>query len=78
MKVKPTQRGFLRGEWIDRYETRCSVQESSLATEPCIWLGVDDKRMHLTVDMVSALLPQLQHFTDTGRLKAAQTERDGE
>ncbi|MCP4741455.1 MAG: hypothetical protein GY871_04395 [Actinomycetales bacterium] len=39
-----TQRGFGRIEFIDRYGDECSVQESSLATERCIWLGISDAK----------------------------------
>ena len=76
IEIKPTNRGFLRGEFKDKYESHCSIQKSSIATEDCLWLGVDTDfngkectRMHLTVDMVKALLPQLQHFVKTGELK---------
>ena len=37
-----TDRGFELGKFTDRYGTECSIQESSLATEAAIWLGVDD------------------------------------
>lgn len=64
-----TDRGFKRGEFEDvMYET-CTIQESSLATEPCIWLGIDRfDRMHLTRPMVAALLPHLRRFVETGEL----------
>lgn len=39
-----TDRGFTIGRFIDRYEMPCSVQDSSLATEAAIWLGLDDAR----------------------------------
>ena len=70
MTVNPTQtdRGFLRVDFVDRYDKPCSIQESSLATERAIWLGVDGQRMHLTREHVSALLPLLQRFLETGRL----------
>lgn len=44
MKISllPTQRGFLRGEFTDRYGVKCSIQKSSLATEDAIWLGIDE------------------------------------
>lgn len=42
IKVRKTERGFRRGEFTDRYGLKCSIQESSLATGACIWLGVDD------------------------------------
>lgn len=75
-------RGFLRGEWLDRYGEKCSIQKSSLAGEDCIWLGCDHEtvyqgrpcgaRMHLTRQMVADLLPLLQHFVETGELPRAQ------
>jgi len=80
MELAPANdRGFLRGKFKDRYGEDCSIQKSSLATEDCIWLGCDhetvDKqgrpcgaRMHLTREMVSDLLPLLQHFVATGDL----------
>lgn len=37
-----TARGFKYCEFIDCYDNKCSLQESSLATNCAIWLGVDD------------------------------------
>ena len=37
-----TQRGFTLGKFTDYYGAPCSIQKSSIATEDCIWLGVDD------------------------------------
>lgn len=42
LKLENTERGFGRAEFKDRYGANCSIQESSLATEDCIWLGVND------------------------------------
>jgi hypothetical protein len=42
MKLEKTERGFKNGKFTDRYGAKCSIQESSLATEDAIWLGVDD------------------------------------
>lgn len=61
-----TNRGFGRGSFIDRYGEKCSIQDSSLATEECIWLGVDSNRMHLTVEMAQELIVVLQRFVETG------------
>lgn len=48
MKLKPANdRGFLRGEFKDRYGAKCSLQESSLATEACIWLGVNEPEIKI-------------------------------
>ena len=41
MKIEFTQRGFARIEFTDQCDERCSVQDSSIADGPCIWLGVD-------------------------------------
>jgi hypothetical protein len=42
MKLEPTSRGFLRGEFKDRNGVACSLQESSSAEEACIWFGCND------------------------------------
>lgn len=39
---KLTNRGFSLIEFKDRYNCRCSIQKSSLATEEAIWFGIDD------------------------------------
>lgn len=74
------ERGFRTATWRDRYGAPCSIQESSLATEKCIWLGRDGLlsehrggRMHLTQDMVRKLLPLLQAFVETGKIVYTET-----
>lgn len=67
IKLKRTQRGFLRGDFSDTYGTECSIQESSSATAPRLWLGAST-RMHLSQEQVKALLPHLQAFVKHGRL----------
>lgn len=42
MNLDETERGFAIGKFTDRYGTKCSIQKSSLATEDCIWLGIND------------------------------------
>ncbi len=42
MITSNTARGFRTIEFEDRYNTPCSIQKSSLATEDAIWFGVDD------------------------------------
>lgn len=37
-----TGRGFATGQFLDRYAAKCSIQDSSIATEDCLWLGIDD------------------------------------
>ena len=40
-EMKRTARGFRFYEFNDRNEHKCSMQKSSIATEHCIWLGLD-------------------------------------
>lgn len=42
IEVGKTSRGFDLIEFVDRYDAKCSLQESSLATEPAIWFGCND------------------------------------
>lgn len=66
-----TSRGFKIARFVDQYGQLCSLQESSMSGPPaCIWLGPDGQmsRMHLSQELVRALLPALQHFVDTGDL----------
>lgn len=42
LTVTKTQRGFPYAEFKDRYDVPCSIQDSSIATEACIWLGADE------------------------------------
>ena len=44
IKIKRNGRNFETGTFIDRYGYGCSIQKSSLATEDCIWLGIDDAK----------------------------------
>jgi hypothetical protein len=73
-----TERGFGRGEFMDRYGVPCSIQESSLATEQCIWLGCDHEqhdqngrpvgaRMHLTREMRHDRISSITGFADVSR-----------
>lgn len=80
IKLAPANdRGFLRGEFLDRYGEKCSIQKSSLATEDCIWLGCNHEtvdpqgrpcgaRMHLTKAMAVDIVMHLQRFIETGEL----------
>ncbi len=45
MDLSRTQRGFNIGKFKDRYCNQCSIQESSLATEKAIWLGIDNPKL---------------------------------
>ncbi len=35
-----TARGYERIEFLDRYDHKCYLQKSSIATENCIWFGI--------------------------------------
>lgn len=39
--LKHTHRGFRFYEFKDRSGHKCSLQKSSIATEDCMWLGLD-------------------------------------
>lgn len=53
--MKTTNRGFDIHEFKDRYGEKCSIQKSSLATEDCIWLGIDEP----TVKVMASAYPQI-------------------
>lgn len=66
--IDHTIRGFgIYADFTDRYGEHFTVQESSLATEDCVWVGVHGQRGHLTVEMA-------QHVRDalTGWLEDAE------
>lgn len=42
LELTRTGRGFARAAFVDQNGVKCSLQESSAATEDCIWLGADD------------------------------------
>jgi hypothetical protein len=48
--ITHTQRGFAIGEFTDRYNKKCKIQKSSLATEDCIWLGITEPRLTVFED----------------------------
>jgi hypothetical protein len=41
MEQQKTERGFDRFTFTDQYDKACHLQKSSLATEDCVWLGLD-------------------------------------
>lgn len=79
LKKSKTNRGFRLIQFVDQYGKACSLQKSSLATDDCIWFGMDEippvhmgqqlsPRMHLDRKAVKKLISILQHFADTGEL----------
>lgn len=41
LPIQRTARGFAVARFVDRNGVECSVQDSSLAREPALWLGTD-------------------------------------
>lgn len=69
IKFIKTDRGFTRINFLDLYDIKCSLQESSLATDNAIWLGVNENRMHLNKKMVGKLIKKLFLWYLGGELK---------
>lgn len=76
-----TERGFRRAVFVDFYGNTNSIQESSIATDSCIWLGCErtmsdepSTRMHLTRSMAAALLRAIAHFVMRGSLPDQRIE----
>lgn len=62
--------------FVDLNGNLCSIQESSLATDTAIWLGMHTdylgertKRMLLNQEMAAKLIPLLRNFVLTGELE---------
>jgi len=75
MEIERTGRGFPIARFRDLYRSECSIQDSSLANQPAVWVGVDSDfdggksaRMHLTQDQAAALISLLQRFIDKGTI----------
>lgn len=57
-KFTKTNRGFQVRGFKDRYNQKCSIQQSSIATENCIWLGINDANPQIMVyDAIKLGLP---------------------
>lgn len=70
LKVKrvPNEKFRQFADFQDAGRQFCSVVEST-SVDPAIWLGVEGHQMFLDVATVKDLLPVLQHFVKTGRIK---------
>lgn len=56
-----TNRGFKLIEFTDRYDIKCTLQKSSLATEDAIWFGVHDANAKILAhDAAAAGVPTTQ------------------
>lgn len=56
----------------------CSIQVSSLATEPAIWIGVDGipiPRMLLSVDVAKIVLQELKAFVKEATVRTRRKEK---
>jgi hypothetical protein len=45
MQLESSGRGFKRGNFVDSRGNKCSLQESSSADEPAIWLGTESPKL---------------------------------
>lgn len=63
MEQTKTERGFAMYEFKDRNGVPCSLQKSSVATEDCIWLGVDDAAPKVMAIHAAGLGIQTQEIT---------------
>lgn len=79
-----TERGFALGEFQDSYGQICSIQKSSSAMEPKIWLGINEPQPKIMVkDMdpeydgvgwISYLLPKQVMIQGRMHLTIAQVK----
>lgn len=49
MKINKTERGFDINQFVDRNGQECSLQKSSIATEDCIWLGINNPNPQILI-----------------------------
>lgn len=47
MKRTKTARGFRLYEFKDHYGNECTLQASSLADKPCVWLGIGEPKVQM-------------------------------
>ena len=77
IKIEPTERGFMRGEFKDGDGNACVIQDSSLATDYMVRLGQLEGNhhlghclatMHLTKEMARTLIQALMRFVNNGSI----------
>ncbi len=71
MKKEYTQRWFYIYNFKDNNWEKCSLQQSS-SFDTKLWLGVNDNRMHIDVDLAGKIILLLEEFikeTDYNLLK---------
>lgn len=86
INIKPTERGFMRGEFLDMDGNLCIIQDSSLATEYALRLGQLEgthhqghclAMMHLTKEMARTLIQALMRFVNNGTIaEIEQIDKD--
>lgn len=68
IKIELTVRNFGIGKFKDAKHQPCSIQESSRADEPHLWLGCDEDRMEINRKTAKQLVKLLNRFIRTGRI----------
>lgn len=71
MIVNKLEKGLSFAIFYDINDKLCSIQESSLATESGLWLGLDskeEKRMLISQKTAKDLIPILKLFGETGEI----------
>ncbi len=86
IKIEPTERGFMRGEFKDGDGNACVIQDSSLATDYMVRLGQLEGNhhlghclatMHLTKEMARTLIQALMRFVNNGSIaEIEQIDKD--
>jgi hypothetical protein len=81
-------RGLNGASFVDTHGGKCSIQDSSAASAPGLWLGRNEgthhhvtgdclARMHLTQEMARALIVKLSYFAKHGRLPRPRRRQEG-
>jgi len=52
LEQEVTERGFGIWKFKDKYDHECSLQDSSLAMESCIWFGINDPNPQIMASKV--------------------------
>lgn len=72
-----TNRGFGLFDFKDKYGRECSLQDSSLASEPAIWFGIDNANPQVLKkgkEWIPFLVPDDVHFTTRMHLTQEQVK----
>lgn len=81
INIRRTQRGFYRGDFLDIYDNKCSIQDSSLAGRDALWLGQNTgthhlgacvARMHIDTELARELIILIERFVATGSIKETE------